>query len=308
MSNDIGRGIDVSVIVLTYNSEKFVEHALDSILDQKTKYTFEIIIGDDCSVDGTRRILSSYCDGFPEKIRVIYNDNNMGVVLNYFNVVKTCRGKYVMLCAGDDYWLEGKIEKQVDYMENNHKVGMCCSGVMYLDQTTNTLLKNKKKAGVISFEDLIYANRIAAPTVCMRCELLYKYVNDIDPINKGWYMEDYPTWLWFAKHSVIVQMEDYLSVYRVLGESYGHPKNIDKCMAFIDSVKDVKTFFADSDELKEHGMLGLYSQLSRAYLKHGDIQNYRRYVIKTRKYRAIKWLLSFFPLYPFIMNRYYIRH
>ena len=130
----------VSIAIITYNQEEYIKFTLDSILQQQHNYSFEIVIGDDCSKDKTREILQSYKDQYPEIIKLIFNENNLGIIKNYFNVLANCSGKYIMECAGDDYWLPGKIQNQISLMETNPNVGICYSNVMTKNENTG---KNK---------------------------------------------------------------------------------------------------------------------------------------------------------------------
>ena len=110
--------IDLSIIVLSYNQEKYIEKTIKSIVEQKTKYTFEILVGDDCSTDNTRVILKELAAKY-STIRLLLNETNYGVVKNYCNALHEASGRYIMECGGDDYWMQGKIERQLDYMSKN---------------------------------------------------------------------------------------------------------------------------------------------------------------------------------------------
>lgn len=95
----------VSVIVICYNQEKTIAHALDSVLRQDKSIDYEIVIGDDASTDSTREICRQYAEQFPEIIRLLPEEPNLGLVGNYFRCLKACRGEYISDCAGDDEWL-----------------------------------------------------------------------------------------------------------------------------------------------------------------------------------------------------------
>lgn len=112
--------LDVSVIVLTYYHEQYIERALDSILSQETTYSYEIIVSDDCSGDSTVDILRRYQARYPDKIKLITYDENVGTCQNLYNALLACKGKYIEITAGDDMWpIEDKIQRQVDFLDNN---------------------------------------------------------------------------------------------------------------------------------------------------------------------------------------------
>lgn len=116
----------VSVYVTTYQHNDFIEKCVDSILTQKTDFTFEIIIGEDFSTDGTREIVFGYAKKYSDKIRVITADYNIKQVANRVRCLKAARGKYIAQCDGDDYWTDpDKLQIQAEFMENNPEFSLC---------------------------------------------------------------------------------------------------------------------------------------------------------------------------------------
>jgi glycosyltransferase involved in cell wall biosynthesis len=110
----------VSVAVSVYNHGAFIAKALDSILMQKTDFVYEIVIGDDFSTDSTIEILQLFKSEHPEKINLLLASQNQGVFKNAYGIYKNCRGKYIAMLEGDDYWTcENKLQKQVDFLENH---------------------------------------------------------------------------------------------------------------------------------------------------------------------------------------------
>ncbi|MEA5527945.1 glycosyltransferase family 2 protein [Nodularia spumigena] len=116
----------VSVWLLTYNHKNFIDEAINSILVQQTNFSYEIVIGDDCSTDGTNEIIRNYQTQYPDKIRLLLAKRNLWQPLPGIQGVtsvalyQTCRGKYIALCEGDDYWTDPlKLQKQVDFLEAN---------------------------------------------------------------------------------------------------------------------------------------------------------------------------------------------
>lgn len=114
----------VSVAVLTYNQVDFIGQCLDSILMQKVDFDYEIVVGDDCSTDGTQIVLEDYQKRFPDKFVPLLKDRNEGISKNYQNVLNHCKGKYVALCEGDDYWTaKDKLQTQIDFLERYEDFG-----------------------------------------------------------------------------------------------------------------------------------------------------------------------------------------
>ncbi len=110
----------VTVGTITYNHLPYIEKCIQGVLMQKTTFSFEFIIGEDFSTDGTREIVFEYAKKYPKVIRVITADYNVGWQANGLRCFKAYRGKYIALCEGDDYWTDPfKLQKQVDFLENN---------------------------------------------------------------------------------------------------------------------------------------------------------------------------------------------
>jgi len=116
----------VSVCMITYNHEQFIAEAINGIISQKTNFTFELIIGDDCSTDKTREIIKTYQDKFPNKIRALLPGKNLGMMPNFVATLSACKGDYIALCEGDDYWTDpDKLQKQFDFMRANTTYSLC---------------------------------------------------------------------------------------------------------------------------------------------------------------------------------------
>ena len=94
----------VSVAMIAYNREPFIAQAIESVLMQETAFVVELVIGEDCSTDGTRRIVQAYARKYPNVIRALLPEKNLGISRNYEAVWQACRGKYIAWLDGDDYW------------------------------------------------------------------------------------------------------------------------------------------------------------------------------------------------------------
>lgn len=121
---------EVSISIITYNQRDLIGRALDSALAQITDFDFEIIVGDDCSSDGTQEVLKAYAERYPEKIHLIlhprrYGGEVPGRTNNTTNLLN-CRGKYTAMLDGDDFWTDPhKLQRQYDLMEARPELSMC---------------------------------------------------------------------------------------------------------------------------------------------------------------------------------------
>ena len=127
----------VSVIVLTYNQEDTIGEALDSILGQETPFDFEIVVSDDCSYDSTARICRDYADFYPDRVRFRQTPRNLGLVANYYDTLRLCRGEYIADLAGDDLWTDPmKLFKEAELLDRHPEVALVHTGWHWLDGAT----------------------------------------------------------------------------------------------------------------------------------------------------------------------------
>lgn len=109
----------VSVCVITYNQERYIRKCLDSLVGQQTDFEFEIIVGDDCSTDGTRAIVEEFVERYPHLVRTNFQPSNTGGSRNNLEVHAAARGDYVAHVDGDDYALPGKLQAQADALDQD---------------------------------------------------------------------------------------------------------------------------------------------------------------------------------------------
>lgn len=126
----------LSVIFITYNHAKYVERALMSVINQKTDFPFEIVVGDDCSTDGTQDILRRIASGHPEVKLNLRSENTGGrPTLNVYETTKKCTGQYLAYLEGDDFWTDDyKLQKQVDFLENHPEYTACTHSMKMVDE------------------------------------------------------------------------------------------------------------------------------------------------------------------------------
>ena len=282
----------LSVAVETYNQEDTIIQPLDSILQQACDFDFEVVVGDDCSTDNTPKLLDEYARNNP-RVRVIHNEKNLGAMKNYYNVVSNCRGKYFMDCAGDDYWLPGKIKTQIDFMEKNEAAGVCCGKAkVFKGEKFVQSIGNKHT----SLDDIMNANTIAALTVCIRKALLDEYIAEVEPEKKDWLMEDLPEWLWFSYKSKICFIDEFFGIYRENDSSVSHSLDFEKQLRFGLNGIQIRNFFIEkyglNYSLKEEALAGFdlcFNRLTNGF--KGDYRNriktyYTQLKNKSRKYRV----------------------
>lgn len=125
--------VQVSVCVVTYNQEKYIFKCLDSLVKQETNFKFEIVVGEDCSLDNTKKIVQQFEDKYPDLFVMIYHDSNVGPFENVRDVYKKARGKYIAHMDGDDFALPGKLQRQFDILEKNEDCVICSHNMNLVD-------------------------------------------------------------------------------------------------------------------------------------------------------------------------------
>lgn len=210
------RNILVSINCITYNHEKYIAKALESFLMQKTNFDFEIIVSDDFSTDNTVEIVKRFQKKFPNKIRLIQGEKNIGARKNGMRAHNNSLGKYVAICEGDDYWTDcNKLQKQIDYMEKNTDCSMIFHNSEKIDDKTKKsvgfMIDSNLESKKIFIKDFFELKFIPTASIIYKKELK-------DNMPK-WYMEavtgDFPFILILIANSYAYYMNDTMSVYRV---------------------------------------------------------------------------------------------
>src|SRR6267378_159018 len=122
----------LSVVMVTYNHERYIAQALSSVVAQRTNFDFEIIVAEDCSTDGTRAIVMDFARRYPGKILPLLRERNLGMMRNFKEALAASSGSYVALLDGDDYWIrEDKLQAQVDFLDSHPDHAVCCTRVQF---------------------------------------------------------------------------------------------------------------------------------------------------------------------------------
>jgi glycosyltransferase involved in cell wall biosynthesis len=243
----------VSVIICTYNQEQYISQCIDSILAQETEFSYEIIIGEDCGTDSTRDICIEYQLRYPEKIALLLSEKNLGLLKNWFSCISIAKGKYIMNCAGDDFWHnQDKLQLQIDYMENNQQCGLLHTDYNELNPITKNTIYNYYKSknikiieGDVQKEIFNGSLKICAPTVCIRKEVYDKYVPVDKFLELNFPIEDWPTNL-IVSHYCNVNYLDISTVsYRYGHESISNPRTYEKTIDRFTREKQMYKYLCD---------------------------------------------------------------
>jgi glycosyltransferase involved in cell wall biosynthesis len=255
----------VSIKMITYNHAPYIAQAIEGVLMQKTNFPIELVIGEDCSTDGTREIVFDYQKKFPEIIRVITSDQNVGAKKNSYRTTKACRGKYIAFCEGDDYWHHPKkLQKQVDYMESHPECGLVYSSFDvynnkskekvrdYLKNGGWEIPKNPSISDFVSLRERAWVGS-ATCTVMVRKNLLEQIIES-DPYlhqNDQFLMGDTQLWAELSAISEVSYIPESLATYRILPESASRSKDLKKSLRFWKSACEMRLYLCDKYKLSE---------------------------------------------------------
>ena len=234
----------LSVIMTTYNHERYIAEAIESVLRQQTSFRVEIVIGEDCSTDRTLNIARDYQSMYPEGIRIVTSDENVGWRKNYRRTIAAAKGKYIALLDGDDYFTHRKkLQMQVELLEADPEAGMCYTRSERVDETGNRTLYPEGECQT-SFEAMLRRNPAENCTVVARRELVERYYDEIRPdLHPEWRTDDLPMWLWFAATGKYRAIDCPTAVHRVLHESVSHSPKYREKIAFVDSLADISIWY-----------------------------------------------------------------
>lgn len=204
----------VSILVITYNHEKYIAQALDSILIQDVNFDYEIIVGEDCSQDRTGDIVLEYANKYPELVKPLLNQVNRGMISNFLSCYEACSGKYIAMLEGDDYWLDkDKLKKQIEILDSRPDLVACFHNVSLLDMSSGniTTLPEKHRRDIYTLEDFIKLNRVYTPSLVFRNGLIKEFPEWFKTLGLG----DWPIHLLLTRFGNYKYLPELMAVYRL---------------------------------------------------------------------------------------------
>jgi len=210
----------VSICCITYNHENYIRDAIEGFLMQKTTFPLEIIIHDDASTDGTAKIIRYYAEQNPDTIKPILQTTNQfstGTKPLAQIVFPLAKGKYIAICEGDDYWTDPqKLQKQVDFMEENPECSMCFHSVNEIDATSKKIVslhRNSNKSRYFTIEELILGGGglVGTQSIVFKKSIINELPDFYNISPAG----DYPLVLLASTKGGVYYIERVMASYRV---------------------------------------------------------------------------------------------
>lgn len=206
----------LSVRIITYNHERFIEQAVESALNQQTDFPYEIVIGEDASTDATSEVLGRLAAAHPGRLRIEQRHRNVGAQVNFLETVAACRGEFVAILEGDDFWTsEHKLQRQVDFLDRNPEASFCFHRTRALNDANpaEEFVQPPSDPPALSSLDFVIqiSNPIAFGSIVARREHLAGL--------PGWFVDlklgDWPLCVMLATQGKIGYLAEELSRYRI---------------------------------------------------------------------------------------------
>lgn len=301
----------VSVIMPTYNHEKYIAQAIESVLLQECDFKYQLIIGEDRSIDNTRAICQEFAIKHPGQIVLLPATANLGLVLNYKQLFEASSTKYVAILEGDDYWIDkDKLQMQVNIMEKDSSIGLVHtrSSSLYEDGDIklNTHLRNSSKIGIDLFEEIICGKYTISPlTVCFRQAIFTQFVNYEFCISNKLKTIDFFLWLEMSMHTKFFFIDKVTGHYRILSSSISNSNNYEKFKGWHEKAILTLDYYKLKYPISKPIEKKIYNVISSEAVKMG-LENHEYNFVKTNaKNIAVVDIKSFFN---FFIGRFSFLH
>lgn len=206
----------LTVCMITYNHENYIKEAIESVLNQRTNFQVQLIIGEDCSEDNTRAICEEFAKKNPDKILLLPVTGNLGMMKNFVRTYNECDGDYIAFLEGDDYWTdELKLQKQVDFLKANPDYCLC------FHNTQMKMNRNKEKKEWLLHnnldKDTFVTEDVLGPWFVPSCSVVFS--NYPDFVLPSWFYNckygDLPFMLLLSLKGKFKYMDGPMAVYRL---------------------------------------------------------------------------------------------
>lgn len=208
--------IMLSVCVVSYNHEKYIEECLDHILSQTTNFELEVLIGDDCSTDNTLQIVR---EKYNDKVTIIERRENMGLCGNTYDLFMHAKGKYIYSISGDDYLFgDDAFQKQVDFLETHDEYFSVTSREYIYKPASNSLEKCETRTGDYTINDFLIDGLAPFDYGTMR-NIFYQDRANNEFLKQGSRNnEEITMWMYTLDKGKKYILPDYMNVYRYVNE------------------------------------------------------------------------------------------
>ena len=249
----------VSVCMITYNHENFIKEAIEGVLNQKCNFILELVIGEDFSTDATRILCEFYSKNNPA-IKLLPSEKNIGVIPNLLRTIKACKGKYIAICEGDDFWIDPlKLQKQFDYLELHPEYVLSYHNVVAINVIDDKRTRSELEEEIFTkeAEDIPVGHPTHTSSMLFR-NIIINYPGDFDKIISG---DSYLQFVLARYGESIFQKNIYPNIRR------RHPQSV---------------WSYKSTEYKIEQRISLYEKLLEIAINQKEVKYLNKILIKNR--------------------------
>lgn len=207
----------VTVVMLTYNQAGYIDEAIKSVMHQNTNFDFELLISDDYSTDDTLEHCRKWQQQYGnDRIVILTAAHNSGIQANYLRAFDACRGEYIAICEGDDYWIDrNKLQMQVDFLDSHRDYAICVHRVVnYYENDGSKSMSNGDQKAENDILDLARSNFISNVSAMWRRGLFGDTLRQILDPKKDSVTVDYAIHMLNAQYGKIHYINRCMAVYR----------------------------------------------------------------------------------------------
>jgi len=300
--------VELSVLVMTFNSELYIEEALESILRQKCSFNFEVVIGDDNSNDKTFKIIKTYAEKYPNLFNIKTNKVQLGILKNFKNTLDRCKGQYVFNLDGDDIIKSDyTFQKMVEVLNKNPNLGFVDSGYDSILPDNMPVVKFDNRENIFAskneYKRRLFLGKVIPIGLCFRRESIYQYVDFNHYLRRQITIEDYPILVDMAMHCDFETIKESLHIYRIHYSSYSHKNTFERVSFLRNQMLELFLFFSEkyhfSEELKQTYLNNHYKSLLRdagVYEKKNEGKTAFKAIKEKETIDIIHYLASQFPI------------
>jgi glycosyltransferase involved in cell wall biosynthesis len=243
-------------------------------------FEYEIVVGEDRSTDGTRGVVLDLYHQYPDRIVPILRERNVGAVRNLESTLAVCRGHYLAILEGDDYWISvDKLQKQVDFLDAHPDCAISCHRVRFIEEAHDADAKifPPHPAGAYTIEDLLKGNFVMTCSAVLRRDLS----GPLPPCFSGIKVGDWPRFVLAARHGKIELMDEIMAAYRVhSGSFWSSMSQLDRCKESSQMLKilDKHLGFVYTSAIRQT-LAGFYLQIASMVREQGKRTETGRQVI-----------------------------
>jgi glycosyltransferase involved in cell wall biosynthesis len=280
--------LKISVCIATYNHENYISACLASVVSQKVDAELEVLVGDDCSSDATRKIIAEYADKYPLLVTPVFHKENIGGSKNYQAIIAKASGDFITHLDGDDFWMPEKLAKQLEFMcQHTECIAVYTNATIFNNKNIPIGIFNNPQPNIFDVNYLLEKGNFLNHS-----SILYKaqFKNEILKFNSDFI--DYRIHLYLAKHGMLGYLNEACVVYRYQSST----SSLDNMPTFINTLYWESILGFKAENVKEESL----KKCIRNYYAATCVNSIKQYNLdavsdgfkRIQKYYGLKYTLK----------------